>query len=387
MSSSSIKLKAKFSVLSELRDTFSNLVSTSDIKISCGKGKFSAHKILLASVSQFLCDIFGQLTDEDAVIIIPDIDSKRFESLLKIVYGVESRDVMDTDLIKLFNLMGIDIKQYVDVLPTTADTQMYELKQSVCPRLDRLLSCELYEDLMIFEDLEKILPSPSHSIPHIHTTTITDTIATAEEPDQDDPTEPPSSEESRLFEQYCTVCKRQCDSQVLMKYHNLIHSDSFKEKQNQGICVVCNKKFKKDYIYHHLREVHFLSLSSKYTCTHCGRNFARKEKYEGHLSKEHGAPMRYICNICGKQFSINSDLYKHRSQVHFARADMPCQTCGKLFKTKERLRRHQELHKENKPWKCDVCLKTFSRKDKLKAHAKSVHCNQQIDETLTVWVA
>ena len=31
---------------------------------------------------------------------------------------------MDTDLIKLFNLMGIDIKQYVDVLPTTADTQV-----------------------------------------------------------------------------------------------------------------------------------------------------------------------------------------------------------------------------------------------------------------------
>merc|ERR1719312_1971836 len=104
MSSSSIKLKAKFSVLSEFRDTFSGLVSTSDIKISCGKGKFSAHKIILASVSKFLCNIFTQLTHEDAVIIIPDIDSKRFESLLKIVYGVDAKDVVDTELIKLFNL-------------------------------------------------------------------------------------------------------------------------------------------------------------------------------------------------------------------------------------------------------------------------------------------
>ena len=139
------------------------------------------------------------------------------------------------------------------------------------------------------------------------------------------------------------------------------------------VCSICGKVFKKTYLSTHIREIHYHKQFSKYSCKDCNIHFTRKEKYQGHLSKAHGAPKRYQCTICGKQFALNSDLFKHRAQVHLTKPKLPCKQCGKLFKTGERLRRHELIHLAMRPWECSVCGKSYHRKDKLNSHFKTKH--------------
>jgi len=148
-----------------------------------------------------------------------------------------------------------------------------------------------------------------------------------------------------------------------------------------AVCSICGKVFKKTYLSTHIREIHYQNQFSRYSCKDCNVNFMRKEKYEGHLSKAHGAPKRYQCTLCGKQFALNSDLFKHRAQVHLAKPKLPCKQCGKLFKTGERLRRHELIHLSMRPWECSVCGKSYHRKDKLNSHFKTKHAN--IDMSLS----
>jgi len=137
-----------------------------------------------------------------------------------------------------------------------------------------------------------------------------------------------------------------------------------------AVCSICGKVFKQSYLSTHIREIHYNKQFSKYECKYCDIHFMRKEKYEGHLSKAHGAPNRYQCTFCGKQFGLNSDLFKHRAQVHLTKPKLPCKQCGKLFKTGERLRRHELIHLALRPWECSVCGKSYPRKDKLNSHLK-----------------
>ena len=150
-------------------------------------------------------------------------------------------------------------------------------------------------------------------------------------------------------------------------------SSGHQEKSGTCVCSICGKCFKKTYLSTHIREIHYHKEFSKYSCKECNVYFTRKEKYEGHLSKVHGAPKRYQCTICGKQFALNSDLFKHRAQVHITKPKLPCKHCGKLFKTGERLRRHELIHLALRPWECSLCGKKYPRKDKLKSHLKAKH--------------
>ncbi|XP_023321321.1 uncharacterized protein LOC111696033 [Eurytemora carolleeae] len=186
-----VQLKARFSILSEFKDTFSNLKSTSDVQISCGRGVFSTHRIILASLSSFLENIFKDLDQEqdDAILIIPDVDNKCLEDFLRILYGVEEGNRVDHQLIELFHLIGIDIAQFISEIQPSYISQVYGLKSvgfgrldtesfariepGSFARIDPLLSLEIEEELLRYDDLETILPS--------HTINPTQTILTSRE--------------------------------------------------------------------------------------------------------------------------------------------------------------------------------------------------------------
>jgi len=355
-------LKTEFSLFAEIRKSFASVKATSDVQIVCGSGSYSAHQIVLASLSPFLTSMFRGVRDENVSLNLPDIYNDKITKFLKILYGIEVDTSFDQKLIELFNLVGINVDRFILPIQSTSANQAYELKPATYS--GPLLSLDLDDDILRCEDPEVILPhtldkskdEEEEVVLSIHTI--------------DD--EEMLGELSQHQGRQCEVCRRSCDSDNVYNYHKLIHSTQYKLAQSQGVCIVCNNKFKKQYVQHHVREIHFLNLRGKYFCKQCGRNFTRKEKYEGHMSREHGAPMRYICNICGKLFSINSDLYKHRTLVHFSEPKLPCPSCGKLFKSQERLRRHQITHLDRK-LKCDLCQKTFSRNDKLKFHMKTKH--------------
>ena len=50
-----------------------------------------------------------------------------------------------------------------------------------------------------------------------------------------------------------------------------------------------------------------------------------------------------------------------------------CKICGKSFKTSFNLRRHEAIHRGEKPYPCPVCDKRFSQQAHRKHHMFSIH--------------
>jgi len=77
---------------------------------------------------------------------------------------------------------------------------------------------------------------------------------------------------------------------------------------------------------------------------------------------------------------IKAGLCKNRNESDLKKENpskYACPTCGKVFGKTDKLRRHMNVHKneKEKPFKCDICEKTFSSSSGLKTH-KLLHSGE-----------
>ena len=81
------------------------------------------------------------------------------------------------------------------------------------------------------------------------------------------------------------------------------------------------------------------SFTKAYKCGTCGKEFAGKDHYLGHVNR-HLLHKPYKCNHCGKTFYYNSNKSKHAKKCggtkHFV-----CSICKSDFKTEIYLREHE----------------------------------------------
>lgn len=82
----------------------------------------------------------------------------------------------------------------------------------------------------------------------------------------------------------------------------------------------------------------------------------------------------YACKVCYSSFGSRKQLYNHE-RVHKLGAH-PCNLCTKKFRYKHALRRHQQLHTDERPFPCDMCNKTFRDLTDLRRH-KFKHNNAE----------
>lgn len=401
-----------FSLLDELTYTSASggFKFCSDLTVVVGGGRaFATHRLLLASISELLesllVSVSGPEEEDDLVLICPDLDTPPMETFLSMLSHKEDQCLVDTSILELCSLLGVDITRFLDEVPATP-AKAEPATETSYSRIEPLLSHQELDELLKYGEIsdfdcilvvsdEKGNPRRgSHESPKAvapHTTRTGIAVPTSRLPHhQEEPPDPPAERTASAAEEEdaggggvfpCDVCQKACATEQQLRYHRVIHAGApvggsgggGAAGGETGRCLVCGKVLSRDYLNHHLREVHFLDQVKKFCCELCGRNFMRRAKYEGHMSSCHGAPKRHVCTVCGKQFSVSSDMYKHRAQVHLAQPALPCPVCGKLFKTRERLRRHELLHTSVSAWQCEVCLRQFSRKDKLKAHMRTKH--------------
>ncbi|KAM9425261.1 uncharacterized protein KZ484_008331 isoform 2-T3 [Pholidichthys leucotaenia] len=81
------------------------------------------------------------------------------------------------------------------------------------------------------------------------------------------------------------------------------------------------------------------------------------------------------CEVCGKAFSCNTHLKRHM-QVHTQEKPFSCDACGKRFGLPFTLKTHMRVHTGEKPFGCEDCGKTFSRSTHLKNHMR-VHTEEK----------
>ncbi|KAI1233613.1 hypothetical protein IHE44_0004049 [Lamprotornis superbus] len=115
----------------------------------------------------------------------------------------------------------------------------------------------------------------------------------------------------------------------------------------------------------------FLSIPLEYKpfkCEECGKEFTK-----GYLLKKHQEvhvnERRFRCGECGKLYKTIAHVKGHR-RVHSDERPYACPKCGKRYKTKNAQQVHFRTHLEDKPYVCQFCSRGFREKGSLVRHIR-----------------
>nr|CAB3264145.1 myoneurin [Phallusia mammillata] len=105
-----------------------------------------------------------------------------------------------------------------------------------------------------------------------------------------------------------------------------------------------------------------------YNCRVCHKNFRSSSHLKRHMVS-HTGERKYCCITCGKLF-LKSDHLKRHEKIHTSERPFTCEECGKTFRDKDHLKRHHLTHTEERPYFCEMCGKQFKDKSTLISHQK-----------------
>ncbi|XP_047367327.1 zinc finger protein 184-like [Vespa velutina] len=108
----------------------------------------------------------------------------------------------------------------------------------------------------------------------------------------------------------------------------------------------------------------------KHACSECGKKFTTKQKMFRHQwihrKKTH------CCEVCGTQFEKQNQLDKHRLSAHPGDSPFTCTECGKSFVSRQGLWEHGRTHAGSPAhFHCDTCSKTFSSRQGYLIHHRT----------------
>ncbi|XP_011881796.1 PREDICTED: zinc finger protein 420-like [Vollenhovia emeryi] len=108
----------------------------------------------------------------------------------------------------------------------------------------------------------------------------------------------------------------------------------------------------------------------KHACSECGKKFTTKQKMFRHQwihrKKTHS------CEVCGSQFEKQNELDEHRLSAHPGDSPFTCSECGKSFVSRQGLWEHGRTHAGSPAhFQCDTCSKTFSSRQGFLIHNRT----------------
>uniref|UniRef100_A0A8D0ES74 C2H2-type domain-containing protein n=1 Tax=Strix occidentalis caurina TaxID=311401 RepID=A0A8D0ES74_STROC len=178
---------------------------------------------------------------------------------------------------------------------------------------------------------------------------------------------------------------------------NLLSHQRTHTKEKPFPCPTCGKYFSfRSNLFVHQR-IH--TRERPYTCSYCGKTFREGHHLRNHQDSIHngesseglnpvshhpqnGATQpwsisgeKYKCEDCGRVFNCRSNMRRHQG-IHKGEKPYKCQDCGKSFRLKAHLLSHQRTHTKEKPFLCTTCGKRFSWRSNLITHQR-IHTGER----------
>ena len=141
-------------------------------------------------------------------------------------------------------------------------------------------------------------------------------------------------------------------------------------------CHICSKSLsRKNDLKRH---VMLHTGERKFSCSFCATRFVSKGDLNKHV-RSHTGEKPYQCDFprCSKSFALKGDLNKHR-RIHSEDKRFKCEQCQYRCIQSTDLKNHMLIHMNSKPFFCRVCPKTFRKKNQLKEHLKRQHSHESI---------
>lgn len=121
-------------------------------------------------------------------------------------------------------------------------------------------------------------------------------------------------------------------------------------------------------------EAHMQTMKhfNNFTCKICLKPFVTEVEVIEHFEQQHMNGKK--CEDCSKRIRGPSDIGGHVRKLHMTQ-NYPyiCQVCNLGFKRSIRLRDHELVHSEEKPFQCNECEMAYRWKRNLIAHEKKAH--------------
>lgn len=205
----------------------------------------------------------------------------------------------------------------------------------------------------------------------------------------------------------CPICKKMFLRPKHLQIHQRIHTDEKLVKCSHCETIFCSDRALAKHMktVRHLQRVNtdkgkIIEIEKRFLCSICGARFYRQQSLLRHTEVKHSAcesikcphceystkcktnlkrhielhtnNKRFICELCGSSFHAFATLKEHHAFVHSENRSFICTVCNKGFKSKSTLQRHARIHSEVRPYKCH-CNRDYKRMSHLKRHMASAH--------------
>jgi len=249
--------------------TIQNLVTDTEYTdvtlVSDDRRKIKAHKVILASASQFFREILPEISSHNPVLFLKGIEHSELLAIIRFVY-VGTTEVAQDNLDKFMKaaqdlqVEGLQEKRKEESMKYYQDTKNNDEE---CHRVKtQEKSYSGYETKRNHESFELAL--------------------------YQEPFESPSfiSLQNSHFEKnadgtyFCDECDHQTTNVFNLKRHKL--------GKHEGV---------------------------RYKCDECDREFVRKDNLQTHKQSKHEGK-KYPCEQCGSEFSHPTNLSKHKAKSH-----------------------------------------------------------------------